>query len=100
MSQFFVLSVTEIWQSCHISMAVIRYCFAYSSCKALHFYFAINTLHKQEAELLFQVISMCYEAKSIIITTNLLFGQLNHVFGDPILTEAVIGHPPFTFDCI
>ncbi|KAF0822558.1 IS21-like element helper ATPase IstB [Cytobacillus firmus] len=47
-------------------------------------------LHKQGGELLFQVISMCYEAKSIIITTNLQFGQWNHVFGDPILTEAVI----------
>ena len=40
-------------------------------------------LHKQGAELLFQVISMCYEIKSIIITTNLQFGQWNHVFGDP-----------------
>ena len=47
-------------------------------------------LHKQGAELLFQVISMCYESKSIIVTTNLQFGQWNHVFGDPILTEAVI----------
>lgn len=47
-------------------------------------------LHKQGAELLFQVIAMCYEAKSIIITTNLQFGQWNHVFGDPIVTEAVI----------
>lgn len=47
-------------------------------------------LHKQGAELLFQIISMCYETKSIIITTNLQFGQWNHVFGDPILTEAVI----------
>ncbi|SHP76144.1 DNA replication protein [Mycobacteroides abscessus subsp. abscessus] len=34
-------------------------------------------LHKQGGELLFQVISMCYEAKSIIITTNLQFGQWN-----------------------
>lgn len=47
-------------------------------------------LHKEGAELLFQVISMCYEEKSIVITTNLQFGQWNHVFGDPILTEAVI----------
>lgn len=47
-------------------------------------------LHKEGAELLFQVISMCYEKKSIVITTNLQFGQWNHVFGDPILTEAVI----------
>jgi len=47
-------------------------------------------LHKQGAELLFQIISMCYEAESIIVTTNLQFGQWNNVFGDPILTEAVI----------
>lgn len=47
-------------------------------------------LHKQGAELLFQVISMCYETRSIIVTTNLQFSQWNHVFGDPILTEAVI----------
>jgi DNA replication protein DnaC len=47
-------------------------------------------LNKEGAELLFQVISMCYETKSLIITTNLQFGQWNHVFGDPILTEAVI----------
>lgn len=26
----------------------------------------------------------------MIVTTNLQFGQWNHVFGDPILTEAVI----------
>lgn len=47
-------------------------------------------LHKEGAELIFQVISMCYENKSLVITTNLQFGQWNHVFGDPILTEAVI----------
>ncbi|WP_211653429.1 IS21-like element helper ATPase IstB [Planococcus alpniumensis] len=47
-------------------------------------------LHKQGAELLFQVISLCYERNSLIITTNLRFGEWNHVFGDPILTEAVI----------
>lgn len=47
-------------------------------------------LHKQGGELLFQVISMCYETRSIIITTNLQFGQWNHVFGDQILTEAVV----------
>jgi len=31
-------------------------------------------LLKQGAELLFQVILMCYEKKSLIITTNLQFG--------------------------
>jgi DNA replication protein DnaC len=47
-------------------------------------------LHKQGAELLFQIISMCYETKSFIVTTNLQFSQWNNVFGDAILTEAVI----------
>ena len=47
-------------------------------------------LHKEGAELLFQVISTCYESKSLVITTNLKFGQWNHIFGDPILTEAII----------
>src|SRR5699024_859734 len=47
-------------------------------------------LHKEGAELLFQIISMFYENKSLVITTNLQFGQWNHVFGDQILTEAVI----------
>ncbi|MGG0645310.1 IS21-like element helper ATPase IstB [Sporosarcina gallistercoris] len=47
-------------------------------------------LHKQGAELLFQVINMCYEQRSVIVTTNLQFGQWNHIFGDPILTEAFI----------
>lgn len=47
-------------------------------------------LNKEGAELLFQVISTCYENRSMVITTNLQFGQWNHVFGDPILTEAVI----------
>ncbi|MBM7856225.1 DNA replication protein DnaC [Desulfohalotomaculum tongense] len=47
-------------------------------------------LHKAAAELLFQVISLCYEKRSLIITTNLSFAQWNHVFVDQILTEAVI----------
>ncbi|MDW0115317.1 IS21-like element helper ATPase IstB [Sporosarcina saromensis] len=47
-------------------------------------------LHKQGAELLFQVFNLCYEKRSVIVTTNLQFGQWNHVFGDPILTEAFI----------
>lgn len=47
-------------------------------------------LHKQGAELLFQVINLCYEKRSVVVTTNLQFGQWNHIFGDPILTEAFI----------
>lgn len=48
------------------------------------------TLHKEAAELLFQVVSDCYEQKSLIITSNLEFGQWNTVFGDTKLTAALI----------
>lgn len=47
-------------------------------------------LHKEAAELLFQVISECYERKSLIITSNLEFSQWNSVFGDNRLTAALI----------
>ena len=47
-------------------------------------------LHKEAAELLFQVISDCYERRSLIITSNLEFSQWNTVFGDNRLTAALI----------
>lgn len=47
-------------------------------------------LHKEAAELLFQVISDCYERRSLIITSNLEFSQWNTVFGDDRLTAALI----------
>jgi len=45
---------------------------------------------KKAAELLFSVISNCYEQKSIIVTSNLEFGRWNEVFGDDRLTKALI----------
>lgn len=47
-------------------------------------------LHKEAAELLFQVISDCYERKSLIITSNLEFSKWNTVFGDDRLTAALL----------
>lgn len=47
-------------------------------------------LHKEAAELLFQVVSNCYERKSLIITSNLEFSQWNTVFGDNRLAAALI----------
>lgn len=47
-------------------------------------------LHKEASELLFGVISDCYERKSLIITSNLEFSQWNTVFGDNRLTAALI----------
>ncbi|MFD2117636.1 IS21-like element helper ATPase IstB [Paenibacillus yanchengensis] len=46
--------------------------------------------HKDGSELLFDLISECYETASVIITTNLEFGQWNTVFGDKRLTAAII----------
>lgn len=47
-------------------------------------------LHKDAAELLFQVVSDCYERRSLIITTNLEFSSWNTVFGDNRLTAALV----------
>lgn len=45
---------------------------------------------KEGAQLLFQVISECYEKRSIIITTNLEFSRWNGIFYDEKLTTAII----------
>jgi len=46
--------------------------------------------HKNGAELLFSVIAECYELRSVIVTSNLEFGDWNTVFGDNRLTTASI----------
>jgi len=48
------------------------------------------TLHKEASELLFQVVSDCYEQKSLIITSNLEFSHWNTIFGNDKLTAAMI----------
>jgi DNA replication protein DnaC len=45
---------------------------------------------KVGSELLFNVISECYEKQSVIVTTNLEFGQWSSIFGDTKLTAALI----------
>lgn len=47
-------------------------------------------LHKADAELLFQVLSERQERRSIIVTTNLPFGEWTSVFPDPRLCRAVV----------
>ena len=42
------------------------------------------------SQLLFQVISECYERRSLIITTNLEFSKWNNIFYDEKLTSAII----------
>lgn len=45
---------------------------------------------KEGAELLFQIISECYEQKSLILTSNLEFSQWNRIFSDSRLTAALV----------
>jgi DNA replication protein DnaC len=47
-------------------------------------------LHQEGARLLFEVISMCYEKKSIIITTNIEFSHWKNFLFDEKLTVAII----------
>lgn len=47
-------------------------------------------LHKDSAELLFQVVAECYERKSMIVTSNLEFSRWNTVLGDSQLTGAMV----------
>lgn len=48
------------------------------------------TLHKEASEVLFQIVSECYEQRSLIITSNLEFSQWNTVFGNDKLTAAML----------
>jgi DNA replication protein DnaC len=48
------------------------------------------TFARPSAELLFQVLSGRNERGSVIITTNLEFSRWTEIFGDPMLTAAVV----------
>lgn len=47
-------------------------------------------LHRDGAELLFNVVASCYERSSVIVTSNLQFSEWNTVLGDNRLTAALI----------
>jgi len=42
------------------------------------------------SKLLFQVVSECYERKSLIVTTNLEFARWNDIFADAKITAALL----------
>jgi len=46
--------------------------------------------HQDGSQLLFNVIADCYERRSVIVTSNLEFGQWNQIFGDDRLTAALV----------
>lgn len=45
---------------------------------------------KTGTQLLFEVISECYEQRSVVITTNLPFNEWNTIFYDEKLTNAIL----------
>ena len=47
-------------------------------------------VHRDGAQLLFQVISACYEKRSLILTTNLEFSKWVNIFFDEAMTTAII----------
>ncbi len=48
------------------------------------------TFDKQGSELLFNLLSLRNDTKSIIITTNLSFNRWQEIFNDPVLTSAMV----------
>jgi DNA replication protein DnaC len=58
---------------------------------------------KEGAELLFQVLAERHEKKSVVITSNLGFGDWTQVFGEPTLTAALLDrltHKAHVINCI
>lgn len=45
---------------------------------------------KEGSELLFNLLSMRNDTKSIVITTNLVFNRWQEIFNDPVLTAAMV----------
>lgn len=45
---------------------------------------------KEGSQLLFQIVSECYEKRSVILTTNLEFSKWDGIFYDEKLTSAII----------
>lgn len=45
---------------------------------------------KQEANMLFQIVSQCYETTSIILTSNKGFDEWPDFIGDPVITTAIL----------
>lgn len=47
-------------------------------------------IDKEDSKLFFQLIDKRYEKKSIIVTTNINFGDWDNVFGNPVIANAIL----------
>ncbi len=47
-------------------------------------------LDRDDSNLFFQLISMRYEKRSTIITTNKTLSKWTEIFGDPVITNAIL----------
>lgn len=47
-------------------------------------------IDKEDSKLFFQLIDKRYEKKSIIITTNINFGEWDSIFGDSVTADAIV----------
>jgi len=52
--------------------------------------FGFLPLNKDDANLLFQLISRRYENKSMIITTNVPFSKWGESLNDPVIATAIL----------
>ena len=48
-------------------------------------------LDSEDANLFFQLITLRYEKKSTVITTNKSLSKWNEIFGDAVITNAILG---------
>ncbi|WP_442855744.1 ATP-binding protein [Anaerostipes sp. 494a] len=47
-------------------------------------------IDKEDSNLFFQLINMCYERKSTILTTNMNFNEWDGIFYDAVVTNAIM----------
>jgi DNA replication protein DnaC len=88
---FRVPDLVAILQDKHESGTLARFQKELSACELLILdEVGFVPFHQTGAELLFHVISACYEHNSVMVTSNLEFGQWNTVFGDTRLTAALV----------